>query len=196
VVLPLVAGIGLLGPQTAQAAIGDSGGIVATASTPAPDFTLTDQNGQSLAVHDLRGKLFLIVFLDPECYDSCPLMANQLATSVRALGPSASSVAILAVDVNPVFNRVQDTATFTREHGLSDLPSWHFVTGSLAEVGSVLTSYGQGVSVPAVGMIGHPQTVYLFGRDGNELAELDDTANDDLTSSYVQLITAELRRHL
>jgi cytochrome oxidase Cu insertion factor (SCO1/SenC/PrrC family) len=194
--LPVVAGVGLLGPQTAEAAIGDSGGIVATSPQPAPKFSLTDQDGRPLALRDLRGKLFLVVFLDPECYDSCPLMANQLATSVRALGTAADSVAIVAVDVNPVFNRVQDTSTFTREHGLATLPEWHFVTGSVAQVGAVLAAYGQGVSVPEVGMIGHPQTVYLFGRDGHELAMLDDTANDDLTASYVQLITAELRRHL
>ena len=45
-------------------------------------------------------------------------------------------------------------------------------------------------------MIGHPQTVYLFGRTGEELSVLNDTANDNLTRSYVQLIAAELRRHL
>ena len=87
-------------------------------------------------------------------------------------------------------------ATFTREHGLDSLPGWHFVTGSTAQVGAVLAAFGEGVSVPDVGMIGHPQTVYLFGRDGSELSVLNDTANDDLTESYVELITGELRAHL
>ena len=196
VVLPVVAGGALLGPQTAQAAVGDSGGVVDVAPAPAPDFVLTDQDGRQVAMRDLRGTLTLVVFLDPECFDSCPLLANQLATSLRALGPDSGSVSVLAVDVNPVFNTVADVATFTREHGLDTLPGWHFVTGSTAQVGAVLAAFGEGVSVPDVGMIGHPQNVYLFGRDGSELSVLNDTANDELTESYVALITGELRAHL
>ena len=196
VVLPVVASGALLGPQTAQAAVGDSGGVLEVAPAPAPDFVLTGQDGRPVAMRDLRGTLTLVVFLDPECFDSCPLMANQLAASIRALGPDSRSVSVLAVDVNPVFNTVADVATFTREHGLDTLAGWHFVTGSTEQVGAVLAAFGEGVSVPDVGMIGHPQNVYLFGRDGSELSVLNDTANDDLTDSYVALITGELRAHL
>ncbi len=195
-VLPVIAGVGFLGPQTAQAAIGDSGGLVETSPDAAPNFILTDQSGLPISMRDLRGKLTLVAFLDPECLDSCPIMANQLATAVRDLGASGSSIAILAVDVNPSFNSVEDVRTFTKSHGLQDLPGWHFVTGSNREVSDVLAAFGEGITVPRVGMIGHPQTVYLFGRDGTELAVLNDTANENLTQSYVQLITSELRRRL
>jgi cytochrome oxidase Cu insertion factor (SCO1/SenC/PrrC family) len=196
VVLPLVAALGLLGEQTAQAAIGDSGGITRTTPEPAPQFTLTDQDGRTLRMSDLTGTLTLVVFLDPECFDSCPLIANELVSAVDGLGPDARSVSILAVDVNPVFNRVADVRTFTVEHGLDSVPGWHFVTGSTAAVGDLLAAYGEGISVPNVGMIGHPQTIYLFDRDGRELAVLNDSANDDLVPSYVELIATELRRHL
>jgi cytochrome oxidase Cu insertion factor (SCO1/SenC/PrrC family) len=196
VVLPLVAGVGLLGEQTAQAAVGDSGGVTETRPEPAPEFDLLDQDGRTVRMSDLRGSLTLVVFLDPVCFDSCPLIANQLATAVHSLGAEAGSVSVLAVDVNPVFNTVADVRTFTVEHGLDTWAGWHFVTGSNARVAALLASYGEGISVPNVGMIGHPQTIYLFGRQGEELAMLNDTANDDLVASYVALIAAELRRHL
>jgi cytochrome oxidase Cu insertion factor (SCO1/SenC/PrrC family) len=195
-VLPLVAGLGLLGPQTAQAAVGDSGGVMVTTAEPAPEFRLLDQDGRTVRMSDLRGTLTLVVFLDPVCFDSCPLIANQLATSVRDLGADAASVSIVAVDVNPVFSRVADVHTFTTEHGLDSLPGWHFVTGPAADVSALMAAYGEGISVPNVGMIGHPQSIYLFGRNGDELEMLTDTANDDLVDSYVALITSELRRHL
>ena len=195
-VLPAVAGVGLLGPQTAQAAVGDSGGVIETPAEPAPDFDLLDQDGRTLRMTDLRGTLTVVVFLDPECFDSCPLIAHQLATAVASLGSDAPSVSILAVDVNPVFNTVADVHTFTIEHGLEDLAGWHFVTGATAQVRDLMAAYGEGISVPNVGMIGHPQSVYLFDRQGEELAVLNDTANDDLVDSYIALITAELRRHL
>jgi len=194
--LPLVAGIGLLGEQTAQAAIGDGGGVVELSPAPAPDFVLTDQSGRQVAMRDTRGTLTIVVFLDPECLDSCPLLANQLASAVEGLGKDGISVSILAIDVNPVFNTVDDVSTFTRAHGLDSLPNWHFLTGTTTQIGDVLASFGAEISVPDVGMIGHPQTVHLFGRDGESISVLYDTANEDLTSSYVALISAELRRHL
>lgn len=196
VALPMVLGAGLWGPQTAQAAVADSGGIVRTSPTPIPDFTLADQHGRAISTRDLRGKLVVVAFLDPECYEDCPLLANQLATAVRSLGSAQDSVALLAVDVNPVFNKVEDVATFTREHGLTDLAGWHFVTGSNAAIGSVLAAFGEGVTVPRVGMIGHPDDIFLFGRDGTGVGVLDDTANDDLTESYVELIASALRHQL
>jgi cytochrome oxidase Cu insertion factor (SCO1/SenC/PrrC family)/uncharacterized membrane protein YphA (DoxX/SURF4 family) len=196
VVLPLVAGVGLLGPQTAQAAVGDGGGVMETAPQPAPEFRLLDQDGRSLRMTDLRGTLTVVVFLDPECFDSCPLVANQLATAVHDLGADARSVSVLAIDVNPVFDTVADVRTFTTEHGLDALPGWHFVTGPAADVAALMAAYGEGISVPSVGMIGHPQSIYLFGRRGEELEMLTDTGNDALAQSYVALIAAELRRHL
>jgi len=195
-VLPVVAAAGLLRPVSAQAAIGDSGGATPVAATSAPDFTLVDQHGHELSMRDLRGHLVLVAFLDPECLDSCPLLANQLVTAVASLGSAASSVAIVAIDVNPVFNHVADVAAFTRAHGLAHVSQWHFVTGSHAQIGAVLAAYGEGITVPAVGMIGHPQDVYLYGRDGRALSVLFDSANEDLTTSYVRLISDELRQHL
>jgi cytochrome oxidase Cu insertion factor (SCO1/SenC/PrrC family) len=196
VALPLVAAVGLLGDASSQPALGDSGGVVDSTRARITDFTLTDQNGQALSTQALRGKLVLISFLDPECYDSCPLLANQMANAVDLLGVKSSNVAIVAINVNPYFNHVQDTATFTKEHGLSTMQNWHFVTGSTQQVSDVLASFGQGITVPRVGMIGHPQAVLLVDRTGRQVAVLNDTANEDLTGSYEQLLSSALRHYL
>ncbi|MFZ0323111.1 MAG: SCO family protein, partial [Actinomycetes bacterium] len=146
VVLPFVALLDVARAPSATAAIGDSGGAVELSPTPAPDIVLTDQHGDPLALHDFRGDLVFIAFLDPVCLDNCPLMANQLSTAVRLLGPAGRSIQILAVDVNPTFNAVRDVRTFTDEHGLGSLPNWHFVTGSNDQFEAVLADYRQSVS--------------------------------------------------
>jgi cytochrome oxidase Cu insertion factor (SCO1/SenC/PrrC family) len=196
VALPVVAAFGLLGDASSQPALGDSGGVVDSTRAQITDFALTDQNGQVLSTKSLRGKLVLISFLDPECYDSCPLLANQMANAVDLLGVKSGDVAIVAINVNPFFNHVQDTATFTKEHGLSSMKNWHFVTGSTQQVADVLASFGQGITVPRVGMIGHPQTVLLIDRTGRQIAALNDTANEDLTGSYEQLLSSAIRHYL
>jgi cytochrome oxidase Cu insertion factor (SCO1/SenC/PrrC family) len=195
-VLPVLALGTALQPVTAQAAVGDSGGLQPMAPQPAPQISLTDQSGQPLSLSRLRGNVVLVAFLDPVCFEDCPLLANQLATATRLLGPAGRTVQILAVDVNPTFHAVQDVKTFSDEHGLSDLPNWHFVTGSNAAVGAVLAAYGQGVSVPRVGMIGHPEAIYLIDRNGDAVGVLNDTADATLTRSYAQLIAEQVRHYL
>ena len=195
-VVPLVAAFGLIGEPTSQAAIGASGGVIEMSPIAAPEFVLTDQRGKRIAMRDFRGSLTLVAFLDPECDDSCPLIARQLVNAVQSLGSSASSVSILVVDINPVFNSVRDVAAFTDAHGLTDEPSWHFATGTNAEISNLLAAFGEGVSLPSVGMVGHPQSVYLFDRGGKALAVVNDTASEDLTQSYTDLIASTLRGQL
>ena len=188
-VVPAVLALGLFGPADAQAAVADDGGVRQLDGRAAPDFTLTDQNGARLTLSKLRGNLVLLTFLDPVCSDNCPLIANQLAAAVRAAGARAEHVQVVAVDANPVFHGVPDVQTFTREHGLSAMPSWHFVTGSLAQLTPVLRSYGITVSLQSVGMEAHSQVVYFVDAAGREVSSMDDSAQPDLTTGYVDLMT-------
>jgi cytochrome oxidase Cu insertion factor (SCO1/SenC/PrrC family) len=191
-VVPLSLGIGLLGPADAQAAVADDGGIRLLDGRAAPDFALTDQDGQPISLSGLRGNLVLLTFLDPVCSDNCPLIANQLAAADRAAA-TGRHVQIVAIDTNPLFHGRADVLTFTREHGLSTLANWHFVTGSVAQLGAALGSYGITVTVPDVGMVSHSQIVYFITPTGAEVSSMDDSAAADLTTGYVTLLTREIR---
>src|SRR5258706_15149570 len=45
---------------------------------PAPEFTLTDQNGKRIALKDLRGKVLAITFIFASCADTCPLLTARM----------------------------------------------------------------------------------------------------------------------
>jgi len=192
----LLAGL-LLGPPDAAAVAADSdGGVVALTHRPAPSFDLTDQNGRSLSMADLRGKVTLVTFLDPVCSDECPVIANQLALADAEIGSLAERVELVAIDTNPVFHNVSDVAAFTASHGLGELPNWHFLTGSAASLQAVLASYGVAVAVPSVGMIEHSTGIYFISADGNLTAYLGDGANSDLTAGYGHQVRDEIRKLL
>jgi cytochrome oxidase Cu insertion factor (SCO1/SenC/PrrC family) len=197
VVAPLfVTGL-LLGPADSAALAADSGGgLVQLPLRPAPGFALVDQNGHDVSLGSLGGTLTLVTFLDPVCSDECPVIANQLATADRALGPLAKRVEIVAIDSNPVFHTVGDVAAFTRSHGLSDLPNWHFLAGSANDLQSVLSAYGIVVQVPTVGMIEHGEGIYFLDADGSERAYLGDGADVTLTGTYAAAVEDEIRRLL
>lgn len=192
----LVTGL-LLAPADAAAVAADSGGgVVVLRPRPAPQFSLTDQNGRSVSSVALRGKLTLVTFLDPVCSDECPVIANQLALADAALGSLSERVEIVAIDSNPVFHKVSDVAAFTASHGLSDLPNWHFLAGSESDLRDLLTSYGVAVAVPTVGMIEHSEGIHFISADGNQVAYLGDGADTDLTASYVDQIRAAIEELL
>ena len=54
----------------------------------------------------------------------------------------------IAVNVNPYNVAVADVAVYSRSNGLESIPSWHFLTGSVAQLRSVWQSYGVYVNVP------------------------------------------------
>ena len=60
-------------PILAQAIAGNSTAL----DVPAPDFQLTDQNGQAVSLASLRGKVVLMTFLDPVCTTDCPIIAQE-----------------------------------------------------------------------------------------------------------------------
>ena len=90
----------------------------------------------------LRGKVVLLTFLDPVCTSDCPLIAQEFRAAGQLLGASSSQVELVAIAANPVFYQRVYTEAFTREEGLSQVPNWQFLTGSLATLRQVWAAYG------------------------------------------------------
>lgn len=192
-IVPAVVGVGLFAPADAQAAVADDGGVRQLDGRTAPDFVLTDQNGKQVSLASLRGNLVLLTFLDPVCSDNCPLLANQLAAADRSTAALSGHVQIVAIDTNPLFHGMADVLTFSREHGMTGLSNWHFVSGSVAQLGAALRSYGISVTVPDVGMVAHSQIVYFIDAKGREASSMNDSAEQDLTTGYTALLVSEIK---
>ena len=69
-------------PITAEAIAGTNGQL----DTPAPNFTLTSQDGRQVSLASLRGKVVLLTFLDPVCTTDCPLIAQEMRSADTLLG--------------------------------------------------------------------------------------------------------------
>ncbi len=65
---------------------------------PAPDFTLRDQSGRTLALSSLRGRPVVLAFLYPGCGPSCVLVAEQIR---GALDDLAQPVPVVIVNAGP-----------------------------------------------------------------------------------------------
>ena len=149
-------------------------GSAAPLDFAAPAFTLSDQNGRTVSLASLRGKVVLLSFLDPVCTSDCPLIAQEFHAADRLLGPSARNVELVAIVANPVYRSVAYTRTFDAQEGLSRLPNWVFLTGSLDQLQQAWKNYGITAQVVgAGGMIAHNDVAYVIDKNGRTRAELN-----------------------
>jgi len=133
---------------------------------PAPGFTLTDQFGERVSLSQFRGKAVVMTFVDSECTTVCPLGTASLTGAVSLLGPSAArDVQILGIDANPDATAVSDVRAYSQSHAL--MRSWHFLTGSKAELEAVWRAYHVYVAARN-NDIDHEPAIYLIDPQGRE----------------------------
>ncbi len=156
-------------PASVSSSLADLMALSPVASTEAPDFALVDQNGQALTLSSLRGRAVVMEFMDTHCTDICPIVSQEFVDANHDLGATSSRVVFVAVNVNQYHARVADVATFSRDHQLDTIPSWHFVTGSTNSLRAVWKSYG--IDVVARGPnadVVHSSEIFFIDPRGRE----------------------------
>ena len=69
---------------------------------PAPDFTLTSQDGEPVSLHDFRGKVVAVTFIYTYCPDLCPMLtANMVSVQDRLGSEFGSRIAFVSITVDP-----------------------------------------------------------------------------------------------
>ncbi|MDO8108028.1 redoxin domain-containing protein [Isoptericola sp. b441] len=137
----------------------------------APDLALRDQHGHRVSLSSLHGKAVVLSFNDDECPDLCTLLAQDVVAADADLGDAAGKVVFLSVNANPGHTAVADVASWSRAHGLGDIPNWRFVTGTPAQLKRVADSYHVNVSVdPGTGEVVHGTELFFIDPQGREVA--------------------------
>ncbi len=146
-----------------------AGGLVFSDMPQAPDFSLRDQNGQTVTMSQLQGKVVALTFLYTRCPDVCPLMASNLAAADQRLGGDAANLEILSVSVDPANDTLPAVKKFTEDHSLADKPNWHYLIGSPGDLQPVWQAYHVGSQAASLGDfqgVDHSAMVYLADRSG------------------------------
>lgn len=112
-------------------------------SVAAPDFTLADQNGQTVRLADQKGKAVVVCFIYTSCPDICPIIAASLhATYIKLKPATQAKVALLAVSVDPLRDTPDALRQFTAEHSFNGVAAWHALYGDQPTLASVWSGYG------------------------------------------------------
>jgi len=120
-------------------------GTVIPKPAAAPDFTLTDQQGQPFHMADTKGRVVVMTFIYTHCTDLCPFITLKVKDALDQLGKDADKAVFVAVTTDPQRDTQKVIAAYSRAAGLYD--AWHFVTGPAASVKDVWYNYGVGVDI-------------------------------------------------
>lgn len=142
----------------------------------APDFRLSDQQGDPVSIARFRGRPVIVTFIDPLCRNLCPLEARILERAWGRL-PAADRPAIVSVSVNQWGNARANLLQDVRKWGLRS--DWHWAVGPGPALAKVWRAYQIGVQdVPktvagvTVHNIEHTEGSYFVDRSGHVRALL------------------------
>jgi protein SCO1/2 len=76
-------------------------GVAPNPIGPAPDFALTDENGQPFKLSDLRGKWILLAYGYTHCPDVCPLTLSRLRDVKKTIDANGDRVQVVFVTIDP-----------------------------------------------------------------------------------------------
>jgi cytochrome oxidase Cu insertion factor (SCO1/SenC/PrrC family) len=167
---------------------------------PAPGFSLTNQDGQAVTLASLHGKVVLMTFLDPVCTTDCPIIAQEFKQTGQLLGAKDKDVELVAIVANPTYRSTTFTQAFDRQEGLSGVPNWLYLTGSLSQLSAVWRQYGVTVqNLPAGAMSAHNDLAVVIDGAGTIREEVGADPGPGTTStksSFSVLLTQYARQAL
>ena len=102
-----------------------------------PEFSLTDQNGQTVTNADLRGKIWIADFIFTRCKGPCPLMTARMLEMQKAL-VKTPEVKLVSVTVDPEYDTPEVLKAYA-EANFADPERWKFLTGDKAVIEKLVT---------------------------------------------------------
>jgi cytochrome oxidase Cu insertion factor (SCO1/SenC/PrrC family) len=175
-------------PITAEALSGSNGQL----DTPAPNFTLTSQDGRQVSLASLRGKVVLLTFLDPVCTTDCPVIASEMRVADVLLGSKAADAELVSVVANPTYTSLAYTRAFDVQEGLNTVPNWLYLTGTVSQLATVWHYFGVEVEdLPAGAMAAHNDIAFVISAKGVVQQEISDDpgpGTDATQSSFSSML--------
>ena len=123
---------------------------------------MRDQNGATVSLESLRGRVVLLTFLDSKCVRECPIEGHVLGDVFRRM--KGTSAVALVVSVDPWADTPRSARTFAARAGWTG--NWRWLLGSRAALAPVWRAYNIAVK-RTPGDILHSTALYLIDSGGH-----------------------------
>jgi len=139
-----------------------------------PDSTLTDQRRMSVSLSQFKGKVVAINFIYTSCTlpQFCYRLANQFGVVHKRFSERMGrDLALLTVTFDPTRDTPERLAEYAAQWK-ADPGTWHFLTGSVADVRRVCRLFGVDAFADE-GLINHSTRTAVLDRRGAIAASIE-----------------------
>jgi protein SCO1 len=158
--------LALLALGASLPAYGAGGGHDLPVIGPAPEFSLTSQDGKPVALADFRGKAVVVAFIYTQCPDICPMLTQKMVEIQDALGAGfGTKVAFVSISLDPGHDTPEVLKDYAQFWGAKP-DGWAFLTGAPETVRDVTRRYGVFFSKKEDGSVDHTQLTSLVDAEG------------------------------
>jgi protein SCO1/2 len=189
VLVGLIAVFMVLGPQREYTF---QGSLIEPA-VAAPQFKLTDMNGEQFQLSQLADQVVVMFFGYTGCPDVCPVTLTEFLQIRSKLGQAADQVSFVFITVDPE----RDTPERMQKYLTNFDPEIIGLTGERSDLEPVWADYGvyqakaEGGS-PGNYLVDHSSRVYVIDADGNlRLTYLFGTENQLITEDVRHLVALQ-----
>jgi len=148
--------------------------LLVPVGTAMPDFELTDQHNQAVALSSLKGKVVAVTFIYSRCPlpDYCPRMVeNFKAVRDRFAARMERDLVFLTISFDPRYDTPEILAKYAASQRAGG-PGWHFLTGDPAKIERVCNAFGIQYWAEE-GLITHSLQTAVIDRDGRLAATVE-----------------------
>ena len=128
---------------------------------------LTDQDGKTFSLDDLKGETVLINFMFAGCVSICPVQTVGLRRvhNEMKLDPEKDRIKILSISIAPLSDTPEQLKAFAQRFEI-DKPSWRFAMTSQALTDELTEQFGVGVKPMDGDQLDHRSLLYLINHKG------------------------------
>lgn len=151
----------------------DAGGgfAVADPSNCMPPVELLDQHGNHVSLAELKGKPALFDFIYTSCPGECLMLTQRMKRIATALGPElGQKVRLVSITVDPEHDQPTQLLQYARAQD-ADLNGWLFLTGTPAQIDSIMKRFKLIRQREADGSVDHVLEMFLVAPDGRALLQ-------------------------
>jgi len=103
-----------------------------------PEFSFTDQDGNTITNKDYEGKVYVVEFFFTSCKTICPIMnKNMLRVQNEFYGNP--NVGIASFTIDPNYDTPSVLKEYAKNYGITK-PQWHFLTGEKEKIHDLANS--------------------------------------------------------
>ena len=147
-------------------------GVAVNPIGPAPDFALTDEQGQPFKLSDLKGKWILLAHGYTHCPDVCPLTLSRLRDVKKIADANGDQVEVVFVTIDPERDTPEVMQKYMSHFDKTFSQKFKGLSGTPAEIATATKPYNvkyeKKESSSAGGYsMGHTAEVYLIDPQFN-----------------------------